>query len=144
MPTPDEEIFAYVGDAFTSSESIKTNQTTPYYANISSSGVGTGQIFSVTEGVFYYEGLFIKNDAQTIATSKYSNTTANARIGFEITESIVVPTSDTSLLDPAQDASNYQAPGSDRYKIALTLATRSLTSTDDTQFIELARVENGV
>jgi len=131
------------GDAFTSSESIKTNETSPYYANISSSGVGTGQIFSVTEGVFYYEGLFIKNDAQTIATSKYSNTTANARIGFEITESVVVPTSDTSLLDPAQDASNYQAPGADRYKIVLNLATRSLDSTDTVQFINLSRVENG-
>ena len=115
------------GDAFTSSESVKTNQTSPVFANISSSGVGTGQIFSVTEGVFYYEGLFIKNDAQTIATSKYSNTTANVRIGFEITESVVVPTSDTSLLDPAQDASNYQAPGADRINISSLLRIRRYT-----------------
>ena len=131
------------GDAFVSGDTIMTYEASPTYANISSSGVGTGQIFSVTAGVFYYEGLFIKNDAQTIATSKYSNTTANARIGFEITESIVVPTSDTSLLDPAQDASNYQAPGADRYKIVLTLATRDLNSTDTVQFINLSRVENG-
>ena len=132
------------GDAFVSGDTIYTFETSPTTANISTSGVGTGQIFSVTEGVYFYDGFFIQNDAQTIATSKYSSTTANARIGFEITESTVTSSSDTSLLDPAQDASNYQAPGSDRFKIVLTLATRSLDSTDTTQFIELARVEYGV
>jgi hypothetical protein len=131
------------GDAFASGETIFTYEASPTVANISSSGVGTGQIFSVTEGVYYYDGFFVKNDAQTIATSKYSNTTANARIGFEITESIVKASGDTSLLDPAQDASNYQAPGSDRFKIDLTLTTRALASTDTVQFIELARVEYG-
>ena len=132
------------GDAFVAGDTILTYESSPTAANISSSGVGTGQIFSVNEGVFYYDGFFVKNDVQTIATSKYSNTTANAKIGFEITESTVASSSDTSLLDPAQDASNYQAPGADRFKIELTLSTRSLTSTDTTQFIELARVENGV
>jgi hypothetical protein len=132
------------GTAFTSGDTIYTFEASPTTANISTSGVGTGQIFSVTEGVYFYDGFFIQNDAQTIATSKYSSTTANARIGFEITESTVTSSSDTSLLDPAQDASNYQAPGSDRFKINLTLSTRSLDSTDTTQFIELARVEYGV
>ena len=132
------------GNTFTSSETIQTVESSPYFANIASSGVGTGQIYSVTEGVFFYDGFFIKNDAQTIATSKYSNTTANARIGFEISESISSYTSDTSLLDPAQDASNYQAPGSDRFKIELVLSSRDLNSTDATQFIELSRVEEGV
>lgn len=130
------------GSAFTSSSEIRTSDATAI-ANITSSGVGTGQTFSVNEGVFFYDGFFIKNDAQSIATSKYDKTTANARIGFEITESIVTQSSDTSLLDPAQLASNYQAPGADRYKITLTLASRSLSSTDDTKFIELVRVEEG-
>jgi len=132
------------GDAFTSGDTILTYESSPTSANIATSGVGTGQVFSVNEGVFYYDGFFIKNDSQTIATSKYSNATANAKIGFIITESTVSSSSDTSLLDPAQDASNYQAPGADRFKINLVLTTRSLTSTDTTQFIELARVEEGV
>jgi hypothetical protein len=131
------------GEAFVSTEQIKTDEASPTFADISPSGVGTGQIFSVTEGVFYYEGFFIKNDQQTIATSKYSNNTANVRVGFEITESLVKTSSDTSLLDPAQDASNYQAPGADRFKIDLVLATRSIDSTDTTKFIELTQVENG-
>jgi len=132
------------GSPFVAGETIKTSGESPAFANISLAGVGTGQIFSVNEGVFYYDGFFIRNDAQTVATSKYSNTAANARIGFEITESIVDNNSDTSLLDPAQNASNYQAPGSDRYKIELILSTRSLDSVDDTQFIELVRVESGL
>jgi hypothetical protein len=133
------------GDAFTSSETIKTNETSPVFANISTSGTGTGQVFSIDSGIYYYEGYFVKTDAQTIATSKYSTTTANAKIGFEVVESTVKFTSDTSLLDPAQDASNYQAPGSDRYKIELILSTRPLNDNTDTeQFIEIARVENGV
>ena len=131
------------GDPFVAGETIRTSEAVPVYATIATSGVGTGQIFSVAEGVFYYDGFFIQNDAQTVATSKYNNTTATARIGFEIQENIVTNNSDTSLLDPAQDASNYQAPGSDRYNVELILSTRALDSVDDTKFIELARVENG-
>ena len=130
------------GEAFTSSEVIKTNESSPVFANVATSGVGTGLTFSVTEGIFYYEGFFIKNAEQTIAVSKY-NTTANAKIGFEIEESLVSSSTDTSLLDPAQDASNYQAPGADRFKIDLILATRSLASVDTTKFIELRRIEQG-
>ena len=116
---------------------------TPSYANISSSGTGSGQTFSVSEGVFYYGGFFVKVDPQTVAVSKYAQN-GSAKIGFEVGESIVKYTTDTSLLDPAQDASNYQAPGADRYKIELTLSTRSLTSNDTVKFIELARVQDGV
>ena len=131
------------GTAFAAADTILTYEASFTAANVATSGVGTGQIFSVNEGFYYYDGFFIKNSAQTIATSKYSNTTANARIGFIISESTITSSSDTSLLDPAQNASNYQAPGSDRFKIDLTLTNRALTSTDVTQFIELARVENG-
>ena len=131
------------GSAFVDGETIKTDETAPYFADITSFGVGTGQIFSVTEGIFYYEGFFIKNDQQTIAVAKYDSITSNVRIGFEITESIVSTSSDTSLLDPAQDASNYQAPGADRFKIDLILATRALDSTDTTKFIELSRIVEG-
>lgn len=131
------------GTAFVSGETIITKEDSAYSANIATSGVGTGQIFSVNDGVFYYDGYFISTDAQTVATSKYSANTASARIGFEITESVVNNSSDSSLLDPAQDASNYQAPGADRYKIELILSTRALDSEDDDRFIELMQVQNG-
>jgi hypothetical protein len=131
------------GDAFAPADIIKTNENSPYYAEIDAFGVGTGQIFSVTEGIVYYEGFFIKNSKQTVATAKYDNITSNVRVGFEIVESLVKSTSDTSLLDPAQDASNYQAPGADRFKIDLVLATRALDSTDTSKFIEISRTVSG-
>jgi hypothetical protein len=132
------------GDSFVDGETIKTQEVSPAFAIISTSGVGTGQTFSVNEGVFYYDGFFITNTPQTVATSKYSSITASARIGFEIDEIIVDNNSDTSLLDPAQFSSNFQAPGANRYKIDLVLSTRDLDSVDDERFIELARVEDGV
>jgi hypothetical protein len=130
------------GNTFTSGETIKTNEVTPYFAN--TTGVGEGLIFSVNEGVYYYDGYFIQTDPQTVAVSKYTTVGANVRCGYEVTESIVTPSSDTSLLDPAQDASNYQAPGSDRYKIDLILSTRAIDSEDDERFINLQVVEESV
>jgi hypothetical protein len=130
------------GDPFVDGETIKTNEVTPYFAN--TANVGNGTIVSVDAGVYYYEGYFIETDKQTVAVSKYNTATANARIGYEITESIIEPSADTSLLDPAQDASNYQAPGADRFKIDLILSTRSLDSADDERFIQLQEVKESV
>ena len=130
------------GTPFVAGDTITTVEDAPVFANVATGGVGTGQTFSVTDGVYFYDGFFLKNSEQTIAISKY-NTSSNVRVGFEITESITEYTQDTSLLDPAQDASNFQAPGADRFKIDLILSSRALDSTDDTQFIELARVQSG-
>ena len=130
------------GDPFVPGDVIKTDVSATTFATVLENG--TGQIFNINEGTFFYEGFFITNTIQTIYTDKYSNTTADVRIGFEVSESLVSASTDTSLLDPAQDASNYQAPGADRFKIDLVLSARSLASTDDTGFIELARVENGL
>ena len=137
------------GSNFTSSETIITSNTATnainYYANTASSNpTGNSKTFSINEGVFYYEGYFVKNQAQSIAISKYDQANAAGLIGFEVTEDIVNYTEDTSLLDPAQSASNFQAPGADRYKISLTLANRALNSTDLSQFIELSQFDQGV
>jgi hypothetical protein len=145
------------GDAFIPNEIIYTANTdsnaVTYYAQVAStyvntasftvSPVGNNQTFSINEGVFYYEGYFVKSQAQSVAIDKYSRT-GSAILGFEVSEDIVNYTSDTTLLDPAQSSSNYQAPGADRYKISLTLANRPITSTDLTRFIELAQMSGGV
>jgi hypothetical protein len=130
------------GEPFTNGEVIKTSEISPYFAKISTTGVFNSSVFSVNEGIFYYEGFFIRNAPQTIAISKYSTSNVFSRIGFNIEESVVTAGSDTSLLDPALESSNYQAPGSDRVKIDLVLSIRSLESVDDEKFIELVRVEN--
>ena len=83
-----------------------------------------------------------QTDAQTITLDKYTNT-PSYRIGFNVVETLVTPEDDATLLDNAAGSSNYAAKGAHRLKITLTLAKLSLTSTDDSNFIELARVEEG-
>ena len=132
------------GEPFANNEVIKTDDVTPYFATISSNGVCTAKTFSVNEGVFYYKGTFVRNSAQTIAISKYVDANVFCRIGFDVSETVVKASADTSLLDPALGSSNYQAPGADRIKIGLTLGYRTLDSEDDERFIELTRVEDSV
>jgi len=135
------------GSPFGNTETFYTPNTDvesiTYYANTTSNGaMGNCQAWSVTAGVYYYGGYFITTQDSSVAINKYS-TTGNALIGYDVTETIVNNSQDTSLLDPAQDASNFQAPGADRFNIELTLNTRPVDSTDKTQFIEIARVING-
>lgn len=131
------------GNQFQAGDTVMVPNTA-IFANIASSAANTPAVLaSVSDGIFFFNGFFVRAPGQTVAASKYT-TAANARVGFSITDEIITEASDTSLLDPAQESSNYQAPGGARYKIDLTLSTRSLTSTDDSAFIEMLRMENGV
>jgi len=138
-------IIQMYGDPFTVGESFRTDDDTPIFGTIRSTAdsIGQGQAFTTQSGVYYYNGYFIKTDTQSIAISKYNTNSATLKVGFEINEYFVTANDDASLVDPAQEASNYQAPGADRYKIELTLATRALDSTDLENFLELAQFDNG-
>jgi len=103
---------------------------------------GKASSASVNAGVYFIDDFFVKVTPQTVILNKYDNA-PTFRIGLAYEESIVDEKTDTSLLDPALNASNYQAPGATRYKVNLALTKRSLESTDDTKFIEIIRIENG-
>ena len=103
----------------------------------------TGSAAGVQSGVYYINGYFVQVDSTTLVLDKYTNT-PSYRIGFTATESFVTPNDDSSLNDNAQGSSNANAPGAHRFKITLTLAKKTLSSTEDDNFFEIARVENGV
>lgn len=103
---------------------------------------GDSSICSIDEGVFYVDGYFVQVSPQTVVLNAF-DATPTYRIGLQIEEALIDSTEDASLLDPAQNSTNYQAPGADRYQINLTLVKRALDSDDDTKFIELVRVTNG-
>ena len=116
---------------------------------------GSSSVASIAQGVFYISGsyvnssgetitsgTFVQVNPQTVVLDKYDNV-PNLRVGLNITETIADYISDASLLDPAVGASNYQAPGADRYQITLTLETRPLSLGDDDGFIELIRITDG-
>jgi hypothetical protein len=160
---PPTLIVSYLsGQKFTDGLVLQTTGSTTYYASIatsttSSTSTGLASTASIASGVFYVVngysvsnttgtdysiGNFVQVDPQTIILDKYDNT-PSYRIGLLITESVYDYQSDSSLLDPAIGASNYQAPGADRYVITLSLITLPLTAGSDNNFIELVRVNNG-
>ena len=104
--------------------------------------VVSGSNISASTGIPYAIGNFVQVNPQTIILDQFDNS-PSLRIGLQITETEVTSSQDVSLLDPAIGASNYQAPGADRYQINLTLTTYPLSLGNDTTFIELVRVSNG-
>ena len=148
-----------VTKTFTNGESIKSlnidnttiknpeltaNQTTELNATLlPTSAVGTGSACKVNQGVYFINGFFVQTTTQIILLDKYTNR-PSYRIGFKIVQSTVTPEEDATLKDNAQGSSNFAAPGAHRYKISLVLEKRTLESTADTNFVELARIDTGV
>lgn len=108
-----------------------------------SDATGVGSVASISEGVFYVDGFFVRVNPSSIVLDAYGKS-PTYKIGLEIESEIVDESADANLLDPAQSSFNYQAPGAHRYKFSLNLAKRTLSSIDDSQFFELLRVENGI
>lgn len=133
------------GAEFGPGSTITTLEDNTIQANlVSTSNVNTkGMLAFIDDSIFFHNGFFVKTPKQVIVASKYT-TAANAKIGLEMDDDIITEESDPSLLDPALEASNYQAPGAVRYKLDLILARRDLDSIDDEGFIEISRIENGV
>ena len=134
---------------FTDDEEISANKAISSYNSgeasaqlLATNASFTGSAASVTEGIFFVRGFMCRTSGQTVVLEKYSNA-PSYRIGFTVTETLVTPEDDSSLLDNAQGSSNYAAKGAHRLKITLTLAKKTLTTSEDTNFIELARIDGG-
>ena len=88
---------------------------------ISSAAFGIGSRVELAEGIIYAKDHFIKTPAASIIVGEYNSNTANFKVGFNLTESITTSNNDTTLLDPAQGAYNYTAPGANRLTITPTI-----------------------
>lgn len=111
-------------------------------ANVTITNFGKGVWAKVQNGVYFTRGIFVENADQDFVVSKYS-VTPTIKIGFEVVEEIIDVTKDSSLYSNAVGYPNFQAPGADRLKISLNLIGLDPSITD-TNFIELARIVNGV
>ena len=130
--------------AFSSGEVLSTGVISANVITSNSSIVATGSSSRISfgAGVLYAKDHFIRVDADSVIVGKYTSNTS-IKVGYTITESIVDSSADATLLDPAQGAYNYAAPGADRLKLEATLTTKSLTALNDTNFIERIRIKNG-
>lgn len=105
---------------------------------------GKGSIFSIEDGVVFAKEHFISFPSQKVILSKYDDT-PTCKVGFLIDESIITSDNDASLLDPAQEASNYSAPGANRFKLTPEL---SVVEIDDDigppDFTTLFTIKDGI
>lgn len=125
------------------------------------SSLGDAVLVNVQSGVRYVDGFFVYHTEQNRGVYSLTGVTANSyrdfynptvRVGFDVQKTIVDSTEDSTLTDPAFGSYNYSAPGSDRYKIDLSIThcnfdPNVLTVTDNfsrTNFIEFLRLNQGV
>lgn len=108
-------------------------------SNVSSNG----SVAFIYDSIYFMQGHFVKVPAHSVVVSKH-NRTANVKVGLELIDNIITEADDISLLDPALESSNYQAPGAGRYQLILQLATRSLDSIDDAKWIQIGKIQGGV
>ena len=127
-------------NVFTDGETLTSGHTDAMTSVCSTTAMGSA--VKIEAGTYYINGFFVSVTEQTLILDKYTNT-PSYRVGLTITETFVTSTDDTSLLDNATGSSNYNATGAHRFKIDLTLAKLSLTSTADASFVELLRVNSG-
>jgi hypothetical protein len=99
-----------------------------------------GSAYFVRPGVFYVRGFFVAVSDQRIVLDAYDRDYSGF-VGFDITETLVTPEDQSSLLDNAQGSSNFAAKGAHRLQISLTLAKK--TTATNPNFIQLAQIKNG-
>ena len=115
----------------------------PFGITIAADAAISGSSFSVQEGVYFIRGQFVQCQAETLILDQYS-TNPNYRIGFFVDEEIITSDLDESLNDNSQGYNNYGAPGADRLKISVSLFKKTLDDNNDTNFIELGTINDGI
>ena len=120
---------------------IQTGQT--FAITLANNATSIGSAFTITEGVYFVRGQFVRVATETLILDQYNNT-SNYRVGLFVNEEIITPDIDESLNDNSQGFNNYSAPGADRFKISVSLFKKSLEDFNDNNFVELASVSDGI
>ena len=111
---------------------------------VSANSTGFGSAFRISSGVVFSKGHFIWFPTQDVVLDRY-NPVPTCKVGFNIAESIVNSASDSTLLDPALESSNYSAPGADRFKLDAELQVRAIDDPEGLpDFSTLFIIDNGV
>ena len=142
---------------FSDGESLITNTTitsgllgntsissgSPFAITIANNATSIGSAFNISEGVYFIRGQFVNVSTETLILDQYTST-PSYRIGLYVNEEIINSDIDEKLSDNSQGFNNYAAPGADRLKISVSLFKKSLTDFDDSNFVELATIVNGI
>ena len=136
-------------------------RTTPTSTDPAPAVASDATLITVNTGVFFVDGYFVENTLQSVApfngttggTYDYrSFSTPTSSVGWSIDRKVLSSDDDDTLRDPASGFYNYNAPGSDRYNINLTLEQKEFSASlgnstgltfDNENFIELVRMVGG-
>lgn len=125
--------------------STTTGQT---FTTILTNSVSNAAYYAISNGVFFINGLFVYVEQQTTIVSQFNNS-PTVQVGLSIQDGIVTSDIDSSLLDPANGTTNFNAPGADRYQVNLILTTQPINtanpinSASAINYINLATLTNG-
>jgi len=161
-----------ISSEFADGENIKANtgitHTTSYDTNVASATAFTSPLAAtatiaeksgptgpasrkglsviINEGVYYARGFFVKNSSETFVLNNYT-TDVNTLVGFNVTEEIITPELDTTLLDNSTGSNNFAAKGAHRFKVTLSLTQLSRDTASSAEsiknFIQLMDVRDG-
>ena len=104
---------------------------------------GISPLVKLSEGIIYARGAFIKTDAMDVLVNPHG-ISGDRKVGFVVTEAAVNSATDTTLLDPAAGSYNANAPGADRLKLSVTLASYNKTDTIPENFYTYMQYTNGI
>ena len=121
--------------------SITIPSGTIFATTVEIDSTATGSAVSIDNGVYFVRGYFVDVLKETLILDYYNNN-SSYRVGLKVTESTVNAKDDETLFDNAKGFTNFAAPGADRLKISLSLTKKSLTDFNDTDFIEILRVDD--
>jgi len=153
-----ENISANAGITHTTSYSTDIVSATTYTSSLSDTdstlttaelrvatgpAAGVGVAVDVQAGVYFIRGHFVECSEERLVISKY-DPNVSFRCGFAITETLVTPEDQSTLLDNATGSSNYAAKGAHRLQFSLALKKLDYGATADSNFIELTSYKNGV
>ena len=130
-----------INSSLLGNSTIQTGQT--FAITLANNATSIGSAFTITEGVYFVRGQFVRVATETLILDQYSNT-SNYRIGLFVNEEIITPDIDESLNDNSQGFNNYSSPGADRFRISVSLFKKSLDDFNDNNFVELASVSKGI
>jgi len=121
-----------------------TTATGTEFAAATALTTGQGSVLTVSAGIFYLNGSFIRTEDSRAVLSKYSNR-PSVSAGFRLHEDVVTWTSDESLLDNSAGTTNYTAIGADRLRQRLVLEVHEDGAAFDAEnYIEVVKFIDGV
>jgi hypothetical protein len=104
---------------------------------------GYGMKLFVGGGDFYINGRFVFVEPQSLFISKYTNNvTQKEQIGYVVTQDIVTTNDTDDLYDNQGVVPNKSAPGADRWRIRLTLQTKTAAEAAGSDFVSFLTIYN--